>query len=286
MSASLFEYTGLVHTGRGLTILLAVAGVALIGSGVRYARQTHASGSSAGSGPGEGVTLRFFRNPAAVPAFTAVDLDGRAVSSDAWKGKVVIVNFWATWCGPCRAEVPDLVELQEKYHDTLQVVGVSEDEAPPEQVKRFVTEHHVNYPVVMTSAQLSKLFPGVHALPTSFILDREGRLVQKHVGMLNPELTELEARALGGLDVSAKIEQVDQSQGLSLTNGALAIDIPGVDLTSFSPGRRTEALQKLNAQSCTCGCDLTVAKCRVDDPNCGISLPLARQIVQQLAAAR
>jgi hypothetical protein len=104
--------------------------------------------------------------------------------------------------------------------------------------------------------------------------------------MLNAERTELETRALAGLPVRASIEHVDQTQGLSLANGAQAIDIPGIDLASLSAAKRTEALTRLNAQSCTCGCDLTVARCRVDDPTCGISLPIARQIVQQVAQAR
>jgi len=111
-------------------------------------------------------------------------------------------------------------------------------------------------------------------------------VVQKHVGMLNAQMTDLETRALAGLPVNASIERVDQSQGLSLANGAQAIDIPGVDLASLSPAKRTEALTRLNSQSCTCGCDLTVARCRVDDPTCGVSLPVAREIVQRVAAAR
>src|SRR5262249_5602921 len=163
--------------------------------------------------------------------------------------------------------------------DQAQVIGVSEDEVPPEEVKRFAEAHKVNYPIVMTSKELSRLFPGVRALPTSFIIDREGRLVQKHVGMPNPAMTELEARSLAGLPVNASMGRVDQAQGLSLANGAQAMEIPGVDLAALPPAKRTEALQKLNAQSCTCGCDLTVAKCRVDDPSCGVSLPIARQIV-------
>ncbi len=269
-----------MHTGRALTIFLAVAGAALIWTSVHYARP------GAGRDPGSRATLRFFRDPKAVAPFSAVDLDGRRFSSDAFKGKVVIVNFWATWCPPCRAEIPDLVALQEKYRDSLQIVGVSQDEVPAEQVKRFAADHKINYPVMMSTAEVERLFPGVHALPTSFLIDREGRLVQKHVGMLDADTIELETRALAGLPVEAAIEKVDQSQGLSLANGAQAIEIPGIELASLSAAKRTEVLQKLNAQSCTCGCDLTVARCRVDDPTCGVSLPLARQIVQQVAEAR
>jgi thiol-disulfide isomerase/thioredoxin len=243
--------------------------------------------STAGSGstvPSSKAALRFFRNPVEVPPFSAVDLDGRPVSIV--RGKVTIVNFWATWCSPCRAEIPDLIALQEKYRDSLQVIGVSEDEAPPEEVRQFAVAHKMNYPVVMATKELQRLFPGVYALPTSFLLDPESRLVQKHVGMLTAGTTELETRALAGLPVNVSIERVDQAQGLKLDNGAQLMDIPGVDLAALGPQKRAEALQKLNSQSCTCGCDLTVAKCRVDDPNCGVSLPVARQIVQQIAQAR
>ena len=85
------------------------------------------------------------------------------------------------------------------------------------------------------------------------------------------------------LSDKVSIEEVDQTQGLKLENGAQLMSIPGVDLAKLTPAKRAEALQKLNAQPCTCGCDLTVAKCRVDDPNCGVSLPIARQIVAQIA---
>jgi hypothetical protein len=101
-------------------------------------------------------------------------------------------------------------------------------------------------------------------------------------------MTEQETRSLAGLPVNASIEEVDQSQGLKLAldNGAQAMTIPGVDLASLPVPKRIAALQKLNGQPCTCGCDLTVAKCRVDDPTCGVSLPIAREIVKQIAAER
>ena len=97
-------------------------------------------------------------------------------------------------------------------------------------------------------------------------------------------MTEQETRSLAGLPVNATIEEVDQTQGLKLENGAQLINIPGVDLAGFDAATRALALQKLNAAPCTCGCDLTVARCRVDDPQCGVSLPIARQIVKQIAA--
>ncbi len=277
---------------RALVLVLALGGVLLTWAAARYARQVERGdpavarvAAATDAGGTEQVTLRFFRDPKPAPAFTLKDLDGRDITSASLRGKVVIVNFWATWCGPCRAEIPDLVALQQKYRDTLQVIGVSEDEAGVDVVKRFAAEHGVNYPVAMMTPELEKLFPGISALPTSFILDRESRIVQKHVGMLNARTTENEARHLAGLPVNASIEAVDQTHGLQLVNGAQAMTIPGVDLASLPVAKRTEALQTLNAQACSCGCDLTLARCRVDDPNCGVSLPLAQQIVKHIAGA-
>jgi len=277
---------------RALVFVLALGGVLLTWAAARYARQVENRQSvTADAAPepaapgGERVTLRFFRDPKPAPVFRVRDLDGREISSESLRGKVVIVNFWATWCGPCRAEIPDLVALQEKYKDTLQVIGISEDEAGVDVVRRFAAEHRVNYPVAMITPEIEKLYPGISALPTSFILDRESRVVQKHVGMLTARTTEYEARHLAGLPVNASIEEVDQSQGLKLNleNGAQAMTIPGIDLASLPQAKRTEALQKLNSQPCTCGCDLTLARCRVDDPTCGVSLPLAQQIVKHIA---
>jgi thiol-disulfide isomerase/thioredoxin len=276
---------------RALILVVVLGAGALLWAGTLYKREVRSEVASAAPATatapaGNAVALRFFKNPAAVPDFTVRDLEGRTISLASLRGKVTVINFWATWCGPCRAEIPDLVALQEKYRDTLQIVGVSEDEVSPEMVKRFADEHHVNYPIVMITPELEKIFPGVSALPTSFVLDREARVVQKHVGLLSRETTEAEARLLAGLPVNATVEHVDKTQGLQLENGAQATSIPGVDLAKLSVERRTEALQKLNSQPCTCGCDLTIARCRVDDPACSISLPIARQIVQQVAAQK
>jgi thiol-disulfide isomerase/thioredoxin len=232
---------------------------------------------------GERLTLRFFRNPAAVPALAMRDLDGRPLSSDDWRGKVVIVNFWATWCPPCRAEIPDLVALQNKYRDRLLIIGVSQDEGSVEVVKQFVAAHQMNYPVVMMTPEIDQAFPGIRALPTSFILDRESRVVQRHVGLLNQVVTEQETRALAGLPVNASIEEIDRGQPARLENAAQATEIPGVDLTRLTPDQRMAALQKLNTDPCTCGCENTLAKCRIDDPKCETSLPLAQRVVQGIA---
>jgi hypothetical protein len=136
----------------------------------------------------------------------------------------------------------------------------------------------MNYPTVMSSADLEKLFPGVYALPTSFIIDREGRLAQKHVGMLNASLTELETQTLAGLAPNVQIVYAEDEDKKRLDNAAQANKIPGVDLAGLSGEKR--------AEHCTCGCGLTLAQCRLDDPDCTVSLPLAQEIVKKIANAK
>jgi thiol-disulfide isomerase/thioredoxin len=269
---------------RAFIFVIVLGAAALVYVAARYTRDAPPAEAEAAAPAGDRVSVRLYRNPATVGDFTVRDLEGRTISSASLHGKVTVINFWATWCGPCRAEIPDLVALQEKYKDSLQIVGISQDEAAPEVVKKFAVDRQVNYPIAMMTADLERHFPGIVALPTSYILDRDGRIVQKHVGMLTAAMTEAEVRVLAKLPVNASVELVDQTQGLKLENGAQAMTIPGIDLSKLALERRTEALQKLNSQPCTCGCDLTVARCRVDDPQCSVSLPLARKIVEQLAA--
>src|SRR5258708_7272991 len=153
---------------RALVLVLAVGGVLVTRAPARYARQVEqrhpVSDGAGGAAPdatgAERVTLRFFGDPKPAPAFWVRDLDGGEIAPASLRGKVVIVNFWATWCGPCRAEIPDLVALQEKYKDTLQEIGLSEDEVGVDIGKRFAVDHHVNYPVAMTTPTTHKLHTG------------------------------------------------------------------------------------------------------------------------------
>src|SRR5215831_20393139 len=126
-------------------VLIAVVGLFI--AAFRYARKIS---EQLDQPSGKPVTLRFFNDPKLLQAFTMLDLDGRQISTSDWQGKVVLVNFWATWCPPCRAEIPDLVALQEKYREQLRIIGVSEDEGSPEAVRRFAAAHEINYPILMT----------------------------------------------------------------------------------------------------------------------------------------
>jgi thiol-disulfide isomerase/thioredoxin len=265
-------------TRRSIMTLVALVGVGLAGVlGLVALRSGDAS-----RGP---AVVELLREPIDVPPFTVTDLGGRTLTSSDWRGKVVIVNFWATWCLPCLAEIPDLIALQQKYPEEVVVVGISEDEGPIEPVKRFVAEKSINYPVAMATPELRKAFPGVLALPTTFVLDRDGRMVKKTVGLLNARETETTARALAGLSVDAKIVRVDDPGKLSPESAAQITGIPGLDLTNLPPEKKVAVIQALNAEKCTCGCDLSIAKCRLDDPSCNISLPIAQKILQRHVAA-
>lgn len=233
--------------------------------------------------PSEAPTLALLKDPVTVPPFTVRDLDGKTISMADLKGKVVLVNFWATWCPPCRAEIPDLIALQAKYKDQLVIIGVSEDEIPPAEVKAFATGQKMNYPIVMSSPELSSIFKGVAALPTTFVIDPEGKIQQRHTGMLRPDTTELETQYLSGLVKNVKVDRVEDESKALITKAAQAKEIPGVDLTKLTPEQRTTALKALNSENCTCGCELTLAACRINDPSCGVSLPIAQKLVERIA---
>jgi len=120
------------------------------------------------------------------PAWKLQDVNGKVVSSDQFKGKVVVVDFWATWCPPCRAEIPGYIALQKKYAgEGLVIVGISvdSDANAPQTVKAFMAKLGVNYPVVLADDEVQAAFGGMEYIPTTFIIDREGRIRDKKVGV-------------------------------------------------------------------------------------------------------
>ena len=233
----------------------------------------------------QGNVIRLVRNPEAAPEFKLDGLDGKALTLAGSRGKVILLNFWATWCGPCQAEIPDLIALQQKYKDQLQIIGLVVDEDDASVVKNVVAETQINYPVAMTSQEVRVQYGGIAALPTSFVLDTQGRIVQKHEGLRDPALYETEIRALLGLPINARVETFEDTGQIFLAHADRASELPGVDLSRLTPLQRQLALHKFNAEGCTCGCKFTLAQCRIYDRNCAVSKARTAKIVADVSRA-
>jgi thiol-disulfide isomerase/thioredoxin len=264
-----------------LAIALVVAGGLGLGTSIYAWRRSHVAAAQQAPSANAKV-IRFAKNAEKAPPFLLRDISGKIVSTADWKGKVVILNFWATWCPPCREEIPELVKLQEKYKDKLEIVGVSEDDDGPEKVAKFAQQHDMNYPIVMATPELIADYGGVPALPTSFLIDPQGRVMQKHTGLYEYDVYEREVRALAGLPVDARIETFADTGQIFLKNAANATELPDVDLSGLTADQKKEALHRLNAEGCTCGCTLTLAECRINDSSCPVSKDAAADVVNQV----
>jgi thiol-disulfide isomerase/thioredoxin len=141
-------------------------------------------------------------NPAGKPApdFTLQTLDGKDVTLSSLRGKAVLLNFWATWCGPCKIEMPWFVELQKQYGSKgLQIVGVAMDDSSTQDIQTFVKEMGVNYPVLIGKEAVGQAYGGVDVLPTTFFIDRNGTIVAREFGLQSRSLfVENIEKALGG----------------------------------------------------------------------------------------
>lgn len=134
------------------------------------------------------------RRPA--PDFTLPQLDGQPLQLSSYRGKVVLLDFWATWCVPCRAEIPHFVELQQKYGDRgLQIIGVSMDDSA-DPVGPFYQQFHMNYPVVMGTAKTGEAYGGVLGLPIAILIDRNGLIRLKKIGAADMAVLEREISQL------------------------------------------------------------------------------------------
>jgi len=133
----------------------------------------------------------------AAPEWQLNDPDGKPVKLSDFKGKVVILDFWATWCPPCRAEIPGFIALQKQYAGQgLTVVGVSLDTDGASVVKAFVKRAGMNYPIVIGDEKIASDYGGITAIPATFVLDRNGNIVTSHQGYASQVVFESEIRPL------------------------------------------------------------------------------------------
>lgn len=219
------------------------------------------------------------KNPAA-PAFTLTDIKGEQLSLGAFRGKVVLLNFWATWCGPCREEIPGFIKLQQRYGPQgFQIVGISMDDSPG-PVGPFYKEFHMNYPVAMGNAKLGALYGGIYGLPTSFLIGRDGRIYDDVPGEVDMARWQQEIESLLAMspnEEAKNFKPAGESAKVSLETPAEANSpVPGIDVTKLSKVQLARYKDVLTKAQCTCGCNMNVLQCRMNDNACAVSHDMAK----------
>ena len=156
-------------------IIVAAAIAVMLIAGKHLARRSVPGAVTSAGGPKAGTTA---------PDFALESLEGKTVHLSDFRGKGVLLNFWATWCQPCKIEMPWFVELEKQYGPGgLQVLGVAMDDASKEDIAKFAKEMGVNYPVLLGKEAVGEAYGGVEFLPTTFYIDREGKIVERVFGL-------------------------------------------------------------------------------------------------------
>ncbi|MFC1666888.1 redoxin domain-containing protein [Candidatus Omnitrophota bacterium] len=131
------------------------------------------------------------------PDFALLDIDGNEKKLSDFKGKVIILDFWATWCPPCRAEIPHFIELYSHYKNQgLEIIGIALDQNGRKVVGPFAEKNNINYPILLAEREISGLYGGISAIPTTFIIDRDGRIRKKYTGYRSKEIFEKDIQEL------------------------------------------------------------------------------------------
>jgi peroxiredoxin len=146
------------------------------------------------------VDARAVKLTRAAPDFTLKNAKGVRVSLSDYKGKVVLLNFWATWCGPCKTEIPWFIDFQKTYAaQGFTVLGVSMDEDGWDAINPYVASRGVNYPIVLANEEVNMLYGGIEALPTTLVIGRDGKVAFLHAGLIDKSEYEKEIRQLLGV---------------------------------------------------------------------------------------
>jgi peroxiredoxin len=180
--------TAVKRSQRAYAWIIGVAGVLVLGYFIFGRSESAATGALNPSLPPSSEVGH-------APGFTLADLNGHPVSLADFKGKVVVLDFWATWCPPCKREIPDFIELQSQYGSRgLQIVGIGLDE--PEKLKAFAISHGMNYSVLMGTDDIAMKYGGISGIPTTFIIDKSGKIVNRFEGFRSKDVFENEIRRL------------------------------------------------------------------------------------------
>jgi thiol-disulfide isomerase/thioredoxin len=199
---------------------------------VQKAQENHVvlvpdSGAAAGAGtggqtdPSAGMTTAqdepLKGKPA--PAFTLVNLEGKKVSLSDYKGRPVIVNFWATWCAPCKLEMPWFEEFRAKYAGQgFEILGIAEDDAPKDEIAKTAKRVNVSYPILLTDGKVAPAYGGVDQLPMSFYIDRKGLVETETIGLASKDEVEENIKRLIGSSTAAPVAR---TAGVMLPVGAV-----------------------------------------------------------------
>lgn len=125
------------------------------------------------------------RDDVKAPNFSLKSVDGKTINLSDYKGKIVIIDFWATWCPPCRKGIPDLISIQKEYNKDVVIIGISLDDARTiKEVPGFIKDYGVNYPIVYGDENVVNAYGGIRSIPTAFVIDKKGNIVDKHIGLV------------------------------------------------------------------------------------------------------
>jgi peroxiredoxin len=218
------------------------------------------------------------------PAIYVTDISGHRLDLSSYRGKVVVLNFWVTWCEPCRAEIRELIELQNRFRDWgLAVIGIAREDNLA-SVQTACKQLNVNYPVALVSKKLSAVFGGV-GFPTTFVIGRDGRIYSKHIGATNLRalqdgveqlLATSEATDLANFRAAGKSEPV-----VLPTSEELNSDVPGVDVSQLNSTQLSDFKVLLEKEQCNCGCHRLLLQCLKEDDACDNARKAGREELQK-----
>ncbi len=167
---------------------------------------------SGGETPVSAVSVKPTGERKMAPDFKLQDINGDVVQLSDYRGQVVLLNFWATWCGPCKLEIPWFVEFEKQYKDSdFSVLGISMDEGGWEVVRPYLERTKVNYRVLMGDDEVAMLYGGVDSLPTTFLIDRDGKIASVHIGLVSKSDYESDINALLAQPATSSVVSVSGS---------------------------------------------------------------------------